>query len=326
MTTYVGIDVAKKKFDVALLLPTGKYRSKALSNDGAGFKALLQWLDSAVAQGHASVHVCMEATGAYHEDLALWLHGHDVKVSVINPAQVKHFLSSELVRNKTDGGDAQGLARFAKVHEPLAWEPPAPAVRTLQALVARLHTLETMRLAEQTRLDVAHESVKLSIESVIENLDRAISQLRAQIKQTIDDDPDLRKRHALLDSIPGLGDKTIPTLLAYIGDPARFKSVKALVAYAKLSPCIRQSGSSLDKRRGTHPMGRKEIKQALYFPAMVAGKHNPLVAPFWQRMKAQNKPGKLVVEACMHKLLAIAFGVLRSNKPFDPTHKQPERT
>ncbi len=96
---------------MALLLPTGKYRSKALSNDGAGFKALLQWLDSAVAQGHASVHVCMEATGAYHEDLALWLHGHDVKVSVINPAQVKHFLSSELVRNKTDGGDAQGLAR-----------------------------------------------------------------------------------------------------------------------------------------------------------------------------------------------------------------------
>ena len=109
-------------------------------------------------------------------------------------------------------------------------------------------------------------------------------------------------------------------MLAYIGRPERFKSVKALIAYAALTPLIRQSGSSLDSRRGTHPMGHQQLKRALYFPAMVAARYNPLVTVFWDRLKAQNKPGKVIVVACMHKLLAIAFGVLRSGKPFDPNH------
>ena len=76
----------------------------------------------------------------------------------------------------------------------------------------------------------------------------------------------------------------------------------------------------MDKRRGTHPQGHRELRKALYFPAMVAARYNPLVAEFWQRLKAQNKPGKLIVVACMHKLLAIAYGVLRSGTPFDANY------
>jgi transposase len=320
MTGFVGIDVSKRKLDVALLLPEGRYRLKTVGNDAAGLATLWQWLGKAVPQEHGSVHVCMEATGPYHEPLALWLHEHGAKVSVVNPAQIKHFLASEMVRHKTDGGDAQGLARFAQRHQPAAWAPPPPAVRALQALLARVRAVQAMHQAELNRLSVAHESVKPSIQEVLASLQRTLEQLQAQIKRTIDDDPDLQRRQQLLDSIPGLGAKTIPTLLGYIGEPARFKSVKQLVAFFKLAPRIRQSGSSLDTRRGTHPMGRSEIKQALYFPAMVAGRHNPLLAVFWQRLQARNRPGKLIVEACMHKLLAIAFGVLRSNKPFDPRY------
>jgi len=108
--------------------------------------------------------------------------------------------------------------------------------------------------------------------------------------------------------------------LAYIGRPERFKTVKALIAYAALAPLIRQSGTSLNKHKGTHPQGHRDLRSALYFPAMVAGKHNPLVAAFWQRLKTQGKPGKVIVVACMHKLLAIAYGVLKSGKPFNPDH------
>jgi transposase len=320
MTSFVGIDVSKRKLDVALMLPQGRYRQGSFGNDAAGFAALLRWLDKHGPQGRDSLRTCMEATGTYHEALALWLHEHGVWVSVLNPAQIKHFLASEMVRHKTDGGDAQGLARFAQRHQPAAWAPPTPAVRALQALVARVQAVQAMRHGELNRLDVAHESVRPSIQDVISSLERTLQQLNQQIQQTIDDDPDLRQRQALLDTIPGLGAKTIPTLLAYIGEPSRFSGVKALVAYCKLAPCIRQSGSSLDQRRGTHPMGRSEVKRALYFPAMVAGRHNPLLTEFWQRLQARNKPGKLVVEACMHKLLAIAFGVLRSGRAFDPAY------
>jgi transposase len=323
MPVAVGVDVSKAKLDVALLNAQGKFRSKVFNNDLSGFKALLLWLSAQVPDEHGGAHVCMEATGAYHEALALFLHDQSVLVSVVNPLRVKRFAESNMVRNKTDDGDAKCLARFCQVQQPDRWEAPTPGVRALQALVGRLETLQQMRQAECNRLEVAHESVCASIVKLIAELDGEIAQVRKQIEKTIDDDPDLKRRDELLQTIPGLGDKTIPQLLAYIGRPERFKSVKALIAYAKLAPMIKQSGTSLNKHRGTHPMGHTALKQALYFPAMVAGRFNPLVAAFWARLKAQNKPGKLIVEACMHKLLAIAYGVLRSDKPFNPNHLKP---
>ncbi len=318
MKSKLGVDISKAKFDVALLLDGKKYRSKVFSNDAAGFRALLEWIASNVPGGHHNVHVCMEATGVYHENLALFLHDQGIDVSVVNPMLVKRFVQSEGVRSKTDRADAKALARYADRTQPELWQAPSPAVRQLQALVGRLESLKEIRQAESNRLDVAHDAVRPSLLESISQLDASIQQVRSQIRQTIDDDPDLKSRRGLLETIPGLGDKTIPQLLAYIGRPERFKNVKALIAYAGLAPLIQQSGSSLNKNKGTHPLGRAALRHALYFPAMVAGTHNPLVARFWQRLKAQNKPGKVIVVACMHKLLAIAYGVLKSGKPFDP--------
>jgi transposase len=316
MTWLLGTDVSKAKLDVALLLPNDKFKSKVFVNDTKGFEALLQWLHALTGGALDAVHVCMESTGNYHEALACFMHDQGVLVSVVNPLLVKRFAQVKRLRNKTDGGDAKCLAQFCKSQRPERWEAPSLGVRKLQALVARLQTLQAMRQAECNRLDVAHSSVAESVRRVITHLDQAVQQIKDDIARTIDDDPDLKRRAGLLQTIPGLGDKTIPQLLAYIGRPERFKSVKSLIAYASLAPVIRKSGSSLDKCHGTHPMGHQELRRALYFPAMVAGRHNPLVAAFCKRLKAQNKPGKLIVVACMHKLLAIAYGVLRSGKPF----------
>jgi transposase len=322
--SFLGVDVSKAKLDVALLLPNDKFKSKVFANDRPGHQALVQWLLVQLRGGLQSLHICLESTGSYHEALACAMHDQDLIVSVVNPLLVKRFAESNGQRNKTDGADAKCLAQFCKEKRPERWEAPSAGVRALQALVARLETLQDMRLAECNRRDVAHVSVVESIAGVIAELEAAIAQVKAQIAQTIDDDPDLKRRAQLLDTIPGLGEKSIAQLLAYIGRPERFKNVKAVTAFASLTPLIRQSGTSLDKRRGTHPMGHQELKRALYFPAMVAGRHNPLVATFWNRLKAQGKPGKVIVVACMHKLLAIAYGVLRSGKPFNADHLKPE--
>lgn len=319
----LGIDVSKAKLDVALLKADGKYRCKVFANDTSGFASLLLWLHSHVPNDQADVHVCLEATGSYHEALALFLTDQGISVSVVNPLLVKRFMEVERVRNKTDVGDAKTLARFCQATQPELWQAPSVGVRALQALVLRLDTLQEMRQSEINRLQVAHASVQQSLRDVIAGLDRSIKDVQTQIRQTMDDDPDLRERQSLLQSIPGLGARSIPQLLAYIGSPQRFKSVKALIAYAALAPLIRQSGSSLNKNTGTHPQGHRDLRRALYFPAMVAGQHNPLIAAFWQRLKAQNKPGKVIVVACMHKLLAIAYGVLKSGKPFNPDHLKP---
>lgn len=326
MQSFLGVDVSKAKLDVALLLANGKFKSKVVPNDTRGFEALVQWLSSQLAGELGELQVCMESSGTYHEALACALHDRSLKVSVVNPLLVKRFAQIKQLRNKTDGGDAKCLALFCKEQLPAPWQAPSPGVRALQALVARLDTLQAMRQAESNRRDVAHASVAGSIDRVMTQLDQAVAQVRAQIAQTIDDDPDLKRRAALLDTIPGLGGKSIAQLLAYIGAPERFHCVKALIAYASLTPMIRQSGTSLDQRRGTHPMGHHGLRRALYFPAMVAGRHNPLVSAFWHKLQAQGKPGKVIVVACMHKLLAIAYGVLRSGQPFNPEHLKPQNT
>ncbi len=323
MSCFVGIDVSKAKLDVALLLPNEKFRSKVFANDAQGFKALLQWLEFHASEDAGLPHLCMEATGIYHESLACFVHDQGLAVSVVNPLTVKRFAQVHRQRNKTDQVDARCLALFCRDTHPELWEAPTHSVRALQALVARLDTLQAIRQAERNRLDVAHDSVGESIRRVIAELDATITQIKALIERTIDDDPDLRKRASLLQSIPGLGERTIPQLLAYIGRPERFRSVKALIAYSCLAPVIRQSGTSLNKHQGTHPMGHQDLKRLLYFPAMVAARYNPLVKIFWDRLKDQHKPGKVIVVACMHKLLAIAYGVLRSGQPFDVDHIKP---
>lgn len=319
MNAKIGCDVSKKKFDAALILAPGRYKSKVFDNGASGFAAFLAWIDLHAPGGAAQAHVCMESTGAYHEQLALWLHDHGLKVSIVNPLLVKRFMEAEGLRNKTDDADAKAIARFCDRQEPSPWEAPSRGVRELQALVARLDTLMELRQGELNRLEIAHETVRASIQKIVDALDESIQAVKAAIRSTIDDDPDLKQRQDLLETIPGLGERTIPQLLAYIGRPERFKTVKALIAYASLTPAIRQSGSSLNQTRGTHPMGHRELKRALYFPALVAGRHNPLIAAFWDRLKAQHKPGKVIVVACMHKLLAIIYGVLKSKRPFDPT-------
>jgi transposase len=314
---YVGIDVSKAKLDVALLTPENKVRSKVFSNDVPGHVALLEWIAVHVPDGKSSAHACMESTGTYHENAATFLHDQGVKVSIVNPMLVKRFAESEGLRVKTDKVDARALARFAREKQPRAWEAPSKGVRMLHALVGRLDALMEMQQMEESRLAIAHEAVQASHRTVIEELSREIKVVRTLIRQTVDDDPDLKRRQQLLETIPGLGERTIPQLLAYIGRPERFKSAKALTAYAGLAPWLRESGTSLNKRKGTHPMGHVQLRRCLYFPAMVAGRYNPVIARFWKRLKAENKPGKVIVVACMHKLLAIVYGVLTSGQPFE---------
>jgi len=315
MSSCVGIDVSKARLDAALLIDGKVRRSKVFANDAAGFAGLLSWLTE---HAQANPHVCLEATGAYSEAVATFLYDHAVRVSVVNPLRVKRYGQSKLRRIKTDRADARLIAEFCASEAPEPWQAPAASLRALQALVLRLDALLGMERAEMNRLQTAHPAVQASLQEVLKALRANIEQLRVQIRQTIDDDPDLKQRSQLLDSIPGLGDRTIAQLLAYIGEPARFGSVKALAAYVGLSPAPRQSGSSLNTTRGTSVHGHRALKQALYFPAMVAGRCNPVIRSFWQHLKRQGKPGLVIVVACMHKLLAIIYGVLRSGRPFDP--------
>ena len=159
----LGIDVAKAKLDCALRLTSGKFRHKVVDNTPAGFKALDDWL---AKEGATALQVCMEATGTYWEAVAEHLAERPAAtVSVINPAQIKAFGASRMVRTKTDKVDAKLIAQFCAERTPAPWQAPTPAEKNLRALVLRLDALQVMRTQESNRLEVARESVAEGIPS-----------------------------------------------------------------------------------------------------------------------------------------------------------------
>lgn len=320
----VGIDVSKKKMDVELLF-NGKTKSKVLENSPAGHQQLFDWLAKSKAPV-SEMHVCMEATGVYYEQLALAIHTAGLKVSVVNPACIKGFAQTENLRNKNDAVDAGLIARYCARMTPARWTPPPLEQRQLRAWTVRVQALKDIRQQEENRLEAHTASgmadVAAHVKEHITWLDTEIKKLEKDIDDHIDRHPGLKKDAELILSIPGIGATTVAKVLGHVGDVRRFESAKAFAAYLGVTPRQRSSGSSVRGRTMISRVGHSTIRSALYMPALVAKRYNPVLHSFARRLLAQGMAQKAVVGAVMHKLAHLIYGVIRNGKPFDPTFSQ----
>jgi transposase len=321
----LGIDIAKLKFNVCLINPSGKLRHKVFPNTSTGFTQLYEWL---VKQGSERVHACLEATGTYGEALALFLHQAGHTVSVVNPAAIKAFAASRLSRTKTDRVDAELIARFCLAQQPPAWTPMPAQVQELQALVRRLESLIEMRVAEQNRLEagITVEAVKVSVEELITHLSEQIKHTEKLIRKHIKDHPRLKEQSALLDSIPGIAQTTAATILAEITDFTHYRSARQVAAYAGLVPRERVSGSSVRGRTRLSKIGNARLRRALYFPAITALRCSPFFQAWAKGLQERGKCKMSIIGAAMRKLIHLAYGVLKTGKPFDPEWVKRQQT
>jgi transposase len=134
----------------------------------------------------------------------------------------------------------------------------------------------------------------------------------------MDSHPHLKAQRDLLTSIPGIAETTATVILAEIRDLDTFDSADQLAAFAGLTPHEFSSGSSVHGKPRLSKIGNSRLRKALYMPAVVACRHNPFIRAFCDRLLAKGKSKMSMVGAAMHKLLRQAFGVLKSQKPFDP--------
>lgn len=316
--TVLGIDIAKRSFD-AVLLQDGRARYHQFANGAAGFRLLETWLRT---HATAPIHAGLEATSRYGEALALFLHQGGVRVSVINPARTHAFAQSELARTKTDRADAALIARFVIAHQPPTWTPPPPEQRQLQALVRRIDALQAMRQAESNRADLeeATSVLRPSLDAHLRHLDDQIRQLQQQLRRHLHAHPVLHQRCALLQTIPGIGECTALKLLAELPSAQQCPSARHAAAHAGLCPRQRQSGSSVRGKTRLSKTGNARLRKALYLPAVVAMRWNPILQQFAQRLLQRGKSKMAVVGAVMRKLLHQAYGVLKHGQPFDPNY------
>jgi transposase len=317
MANILGIDVAKASVDVVLLVADQPPVHAQFDNNTKGFKQLKRWLEHRSVQ---TLHACMEATGNFGEALATFLHTAGYTVSVVNPARISAYGQSQLRRNKTDKLDAELIADFCRTQTPPAWSPPDPAWKELQGLVRHLQDLETTRQAARNRLSANPSSAAVSnqLKAQVEFLDQQIQQTKQLIQNHLNQHPDLKRQRDLLTSIPGIGDLTAGKILAEFRSIADFDDPAQIVAFAGLNPKQPVSGSSIRGKTVISKQGRASIRAALYMPAVVAKRWNPLLSAFALRLQQRGLAGTQIIVAIIRKLLHLAFGILKSGQPFDP--------
>jgi len=305
--TFVGIDVSKDRLDVHVH-PSGDVF--AVARDAEGLDQLLARLAPL-----KPVLVAIEATGGFETIAAAHLAAAGLPVAVVNPAQVRAFATALGKRAKTDPIDALVIARFAAAARPQPRPAPDETLQALADLVTRRRQIVAMIGAEKQREKRAPARLRKSIARLLKALQKELSEVEADIDDTMRGSPIWRENEDLMISVPGVGQTIARALMADLPELGRLGR-REIAALAGLAPHTRQSGQW--KGQSFISGGRAEPRSCLFIAAMVAARHNPPLKAFYQRLIAAGKPKKLALIAVARKLLTILNAIIRDKKPWQP--------
>jgi transposase len=300
MANYIGIDVAKRTFDLHHLADGADHHFDYTPDE---VRRCVEYL-----RDQQPLLIVMEATGGYERLLAAELQAASLPVAVVNPRRIRNFARATGQLAKTDKLDARLIARFAATLQPPAQAPDDARLVRLQALVTRRRQLVGMHTAESNRREHAEEALAdRSIQTILQALERELAKIDRQIGRLIEESPELREKRERLDSVPGIGPDTASLLVAELPELGHCNrhQIAALVGVAPLN---RDSGTFRGKRLTGG--GRAGVRTALYLPTLAAIRFNPVIRTFYRRLLAAGKTKMTAVVAAMRKLVLLLNGLL----------------
>lgn len=308
VNTFIGIDVSKQTLDVATL---PNKSPQTFTNDQAGFGQLLKSLPKS-----GTCLITIEATGGYQRPVVAELIAAGHQVAVVNPKQVRDFAKAFGIKAKTDRIDALVIARFGQHVQPRTAPKTHEKQEELQQLVTRRRQLVNLRTSEKNRLEtLTSKTVRKSVNDVIALLDQQIEAIEKQLTNLMAADDGFKGKGEILASVPGVGTVTVATLLAELPELGILNR-QEISALAGLAPFNRDSGRYHGKRSISG--GRASIRTVLYMAAITAKRCNPVIRKFAQQLEQTGKPFKVVITACMRKLLVILNTLLKTNTHWNP--------
>ena len=292
---WVGIDVAKHALDVCLLSADKCF---TITNDDDGFRQLVRQLPAP-----GSCRVVIEATGGYQRPVVAALAAAGHTVAVVNPRQVRDFARGLGILAKTDRLDARVIALFGAHVQPRPVAIRSEKQAELQELVTQRRQLVELRTAEKNRLETTTtKTVRQSIRRHVDGLDKQIQQLEEAIGKLVQSDQELSTKATLLETVPGVGTVTVTSLLVDLPELGHLNR-QQIAALVGVAPFNRDSGQWHGRRAIWG--GRSAVRSVLYMAALTARRSNPIIRAFAERLEATGKPFKVVLTACMRKLLVI---------------------
>jgi transposase len=302
---YVGIDVAKDRLDVHSR-PGGAF---SVTRDGEGIADLVERMKAL-----SPALIVLEATGGFETIVAAALAGAQLALAVVNPRQIRDFARAIGRLAKTDALDAEVIALFAERVRPEPRPLPDEDARYLTELVARRRQIvEMMTMERNRRRTLTGKRFLKSIDRLLAALQKELSDLEADLDDTIRGTPAWRDAEDLLISVPGVGDKLARTLIADLPELGHL-SRRQIAALVGVAPINRDSGTMRGRR--TTWAGRAKVRTTLYMAALVASRYNKTLKSFYQRLLQAGKAKKLALTAVMRKLLTILNAMIRDQTPW----------
>lgn len=305
--TFVGIDVAKQKLDIAY--SDGK-TTQTINYDQRGLK---QFLASLKNLSHPSI--CLEATGGLERRLVNTLHDNGYDVAVVNPRQIRDFARACNQLAKTDQIDAKIIARFAQTMQPRITPPITASEQKIRDLSTRRRQIVKLLTQQKNQLAAtADRQVQQMIQQVIRVCEKQMKSIQDKLQKLIQADEHSRQKAEIIKSVPGLGETSVVVLISELPELGKLNR-QQLGRLVGVAPTNRDSGMMRGKR--TTGGGRKEVRTALYMPTIVAIKHNPQIREFYNRLVDQGKPSLVAIIACMRKLLTILNVMMKEGKKWN---------
>lgn len=313
----IGVDVDSKFLVCKCCRGEQSYPIKTFSNDPVGHRKFIRW----ATQRGQSARVCMESTGVYSLLFAMALDAAEgIEVAVVNARAIKKFAEASLQRGKTDAMDAAMIMEYLIRMPFRAWQAPASETLELQLLTRRVIQLN----AEFTRENNRHHAAKrmgghgrlIANDTAVNmrHLERRVKILEGEIAALIASIPVMQEKLNQLQSITGIADKTGPRILAELIGLPKDMSAKQWVAYVGLDPRPNESGSSIYKPRRISKQGNRYLRNALFFPALVASQKDKHIRAYYLHLIERGKKPKQALIAIMRKLLLAIWAMFQNGQ------------
>ena len=295
---------------------------KCFANDTHGHQALIAWASS------ANSHPCrfiLESTGSYSTQISLTLHqAAQCQVMLVHSSLCKHFAGTCKIRAKTDSVDAALLLEFLKRMPFVPYQPPLPCIAQLKALSHRASQLKKIIATEKNHRHAAellpdNQHILDSIEHSLQSNNQLLTLIEQQIQALFKQHQSLKQIKAHLCSIKGIADRSAACILAEVLHLPQATNANQWVAYAGLDPRPVQSGKSIDKHRCISKQGNFHLRKALYMPALVAIRSEPVVKAYYQDLLLPGKAKMQALVAVMRKLIRSIYAMIRYQCDFDPS-------
>ncbi|WP_218649933.1 IS110 family transposase, partial [endosymbiont of Lamellibrachia barhami] len=297
-----------------------KFSLATFDNNPLGHRQFIRWC----TKHHKTARVTMEATGVYSLPFALALHQCDkIEVSVVNPRAIKNFAMAQVQRGKTDALDADAILEYTLRMDFKKWQPPREEVLELQHITRRIVQLtaeltrERNRHIAASRLGIIGRVVAHDTDLNMRHIQRRIDAMAQAALDIVEHDAELQPKLKQLITITGIASKTGPRILAELAGLPDDMTSSQWVAHAGLDPKPHESGKTTHKPRRISKAGNRYLREALYFPALVASRSDPNVKAFYEKLVNKGKKPMQALVAIMRKLLLAIWGMFKHDTTWD---------